>query len=427
MSEFNAADPRESQRYAVAVVGAGPAGIAAATVAAEAGQRVIVLDEAPAPGGQIWRASSTSPQPPLARHWLDRLQRSSAELRADTTVIDLRRLGDEGFQIHTATGGKAEQVRAGRIVLATGARELFLPFPGWTLPGVIGVGAAQALLKSGMQVRGKRVIIAGSGPLLLPVAAALAQAGARLLNVAEQAPVESVMRFAAGLWRRPGIALQAARYRWRFHRVPYRLGQWISAAQGSGRLEQAVITNGTRRWTSECDLLCTGYGLVPNVELPRLIGCRLQGGSVAVDQRQETNVEGVFAAGEPTGIGGVELAVEEGQIAGSAAAGRDDDAIPAVERRDRLRAYGLELEQAFQLRPELKHLAGPDTIACRCEDVRFNALQPEWSLRQAKLYTRLGMGPCQGRICGAALQHVYGWTPEVPHPPVVPVPISSFL
>lgn len=427
MPEFSDADPRESQRYAVAVIGAGPAGIAAATVAAEAGQRVIVVDEAPAPGGQIWRASATFPPPPLARQWLDRLQRSSAEVRTGTTVIDLRRLGDEGFQIHTVGAGRPGLVRAGRIILATGARELFLPFPGWTLPGVIGIGAAQALLKSGMQVRGRRVIMAGSGPLLLPVAAALTEAGARLLNVAEQAPMEMVMRFAAGLWRRPGIALQAARYRWRFRRVPYRLGQWILAAEGSAKVERVVITNGSRRWTCECDLLCTGYGLVPNVELPRMAGCRLQAGNVAVDQRQETSVEGIFAAGEPTGIGGMELALEEGSIAGHAAAGREDDAIPAIERRDRLRTHGLELEQTFQLRPELKHLAGPETIACRCEDVRFNALQPEWSMRQAKLYTRLGMGPCQGRICGAALQHVYGWTPEVPHPPVVPVPISSLL
>lgn len=421
------ADLKESDRHAIAVIGAGPAGIAAAAVAAESGQRVVVIDECPAPGGQIWRHSAEWGLQGEARNWVTRLERSGATVRTSTVVVDIRRLGDANFQLHTVHEGIGSMVRASRVVLATGARELFLPFPGWTLPGVIGVGAAQALLKSGMSVRNRRVVIAGSGPLLFPVAATLRHAGARLQMVAEQAPPSAVRRFATGLWNQPGILLQAIRYRTGFLGAPYRTGTWVVAAEGNGKLERVTLTNGRTQWTSECDLLCAAFGLVPNVELARLAGCRLQDGFVATDDEQETSVEGGYAAGEPTGIGGVDMALAEGAVAGYAAAGRSNEGRAWALRRDRHRKYVAALADGFQLRPELRQLATAETIVCRCEDVRLNALNPEWTMRQAKLYSRVGMGPCQGRVCGAALQHLYGWAPEVPHAPVEPVPVSALL
>lgn len=420
-------DSNESQRFAIAVVGAGPAGIAAATVAAESGQRVVIIDECPATGGQIWRHSTQWGLESAARTWVSRLERSPAMVRTGTAVIDIRRLGDANFQLHTVHQGAGSMVRASRVVLATGARELFLPFPGWTLPGVIGVGAAQALLKSGMTVRDKRVVIAGSGPLLFPVAAALRHAGARLKLVAEQAESSTVFRFAMGLWNQPALLAQAIRYRAGFLGTPYRTGTWIKTADGNGRLERVTLTNGAKQWTIECDLLSSAFGLVPNLELAQVAGCRLQDGFVATDEVQETSVEGVYAAGEPTGIGGVDMALTEGSIAGYAAAGRSGEVAPLALRRDQQRRHVAELTNGFQLRPELKALASAETIVCRCEDVRLGALQPEWTMRQAKLYTRTGMGPCQGRVCGAALQHLYGWAPEVPHAPVEPVPVSALL
>ncbi|MEP7326459.1 MAG: FAD/NAD(P)-binding oxidoreductase [Gemmatimonadota bacterium] len=421
------ASAKESDRYAIAVIGAGPAGIAAAAVAAESGQRVIVLDECPAPGGQIWRHPARGNPPDLARTWISRLERSTATVRTGTAVIDLRRLGDANFQLHVVREGVGSLVRASRVILSTGARELFLPFPGWTLPGVIGVGAAQTLLKSGLTVRDQRVVVTGSGPLLFPVAAALHHAGARLQLVAEQAEPRAVYRYALGLWSQPAILAQAIRYRSGFLRAPYRTGTWIAAAEGNRKLERVTLTNGRKPWTIECDLLCSAFGLVPNLELARLAGCRLQDGFVATDDEQETSVEGVYAAGEPTGIGGVDMALAEGMVAGYAAAGRSNEAMPGALRRERLRKYVAELTSGFQLRPELKKLATPDTLVCRCEDVRLGALQPEWTMRQAKLYTRVGMGACQGRVCGAALQHLCGWTPEVPHAPIEPVPVSALL
>jgi NADPH-dependent 2,4-dienoyl-CoA reductase/sulfur reductase-like enzyme len=230
-----------------------------------------------------------------------------------------------------------------------------------------------------------------------------------------------------GLWNRPAILAQAIRYRAGFLGAPYRTGIWIKTADGNGRLERVTLTNGAKQWTVDCDLLCSAFGLVPNLELARLAGCRLQDGFVATDEVQETNVEGVYAAGEPTGIGGVDMALAEGSVAGYAAAGRSNETVPWALRRDQQRRYVAELTNGFQLRPELKTLAGTETIVCRCEDVRLGALNPEWTMRQAKLYTRTGMGPCQGRICGSALQHLYGWTPEIPHAPVEPVPVSALL
>lgn len=420
-------DSKESNRYAIAVIGAGPAGIAAAVTAAEAGQRVILIDECPAPGGQIWRGSTTASSNSVAREWFSRLEHSTVVLQTGTAVVDIRKLGDLNFQLTTAQNGTGSKVRASRLVLATGARELFLPYPGWTLPGVIGVGAAQALIKSGLTVRDKRVVVAGSGPLLLPVAAALQDAGARLQLVAEQANRGSVTRFALGLWRQPGILAQAVRYRARFRSVSYRTGTWIAAAEGSGRVERVVLTDGRKRQTIECDLLCASFGLIPNLELCRLAGCRLQNGFVAIDARQETSVEGIYAVGEPTGIGGVDLALAEGALAGCAASGAGDAAELWVARCHQHRRHTTDLARAFELRPELGKLAVSETIVCRCEDVPLGMLNPAWSMRQAKLYTRVGMGPCQGRVCGAALQHLYGWTPEIPHAPVEPVPVSALL
>jgi NADPH-dependent 2,4-dienoyl-CoA reductase/sulfur reductase-like enzyme len=325
-----------------------------------------------------------------------------------------------------------------RLVVATGARERFLPFPGWTLPGVLGVGAAQALLKSGWEVRGKRVAVAGTGPLLLPVAALLAARGAEVALVAEQAPPADLRRFAGGLWRRPGKLLAAARLRAGFRGAPYRAGAWVVEAEGDGRVEEVAWTDGARLHRERCDALCCAYGLVPNLELPRLLGCRIEhsmgGGFVAVGGDQETSIAGIYCAGEPTGIAGVEAAIAEGEIAGLAAAGSAvpvaGSAVPAAlrKRRDRGRAWAAELAAVFPLRPELLAPPRPETILCRCEDVRWGDLDPAWAPRQAKLASRAGMGPCQGRVCGPALAALLGrgdWLDGTPRPPLKPVSLGT--
>jgi D-hydroxyproline dehydrogenase subunit alpha len=408
----------------IAVVGAGPAGLAAAVRAAEEGARVAILDEGPRPGGQIWKHSSLPPRG--ARRWIERAKRCGVLLRTGWQVV----FAEPGRLFAEASAGPSEErldVRCRAIVLAVGARELFLPFPGWTLPGVVGAGAAQALVKSGLDVRGRRAVVAGSGPLLLAAAGALSSAGARVLVVAEQAPSRRVWAFALGLAKDPARLAAAASLRMKFPAARYRTGTWIASAQGDERLEAVVVTDGRRSREVPCDLLCCGFGLVPNLELPAMLGCDVARGRVVVDDFQRSSVSSVLCAGEATGVGGVELALVEGEIAGLAASGRAERARRLFRRRARLTAFAASLGRAFALRTELKTTARADTIVCRCEDVVLSRLAPSWSRRQAKLYTRAGMGPCQGRVCGPALEFLFGWGADSVRVPLRPASLASLV
>ncbi|HEY9449675.1 MAG TPA: FAD-dependent oxidoreductase, partial [Gemmatimonadaceae bacterium] len=344
-----------------------------------------------------------------------RLDRSGARSIAMATVTDAT--PDCVLSVAHAEGSTS--VRAGAVVIATGARELFIPYPGWTLPGVMGMGGAQALLKGGMRVSGKRVVVAGSGPLILPVAAAMAHAGARLVAVVEQTPTAVLAGFARTLWRHPSKLADGARYRAAFARTSYRTGCWVARAEGDGRVERVILTDGRRRWSEECELLCCSYGLVPNVDLAALLGCAVDEGRVVVDPSQRTSVPRIYAAGEPTGVAGELAALTEGQIAGLAAAGRESAAEPSLERaREAWRVFAQQLATSFRPRNELRALAEPETIICRCEDVPLSRLDPSWTVRQAKLYTRIGMGPCQGGVCGPACHYLFGWPSGHVRPPL---------
>ena len=413
----------EPLRARVVVVGAGPAGMAAAAEAAEAGGSVLLLDEAPAPGGQIWRSGSRSRLPATARRWLERLDRSGARVVSEAAVID----ADFPPHLIVDRRGQRLDVQAECVILATGSRELFLPFPGWTLPGVLGVGGAQALAKTGSSFRDRRVVIAGSGPLLLPVAAALARDGARLTMVAEQASRHSVMAFALGLWRQPAKLLEAGRLRAAFASSTYRTGIWVERAQGAGTVSSVTLTDGSRSWTEGCDILCSSYGLVPNVELPVWLGCSLHDGAVAVDEDQVTSVDTVYCVGETTGIGGSDLAVVEGQIAGMVAAGLGWKSAGLKRRRAALRRLASRMAKCFRPRGELLERLEGGTTICRCEDVAWSQLDTVTSLRQAKLYTRVGMGACQGRVCGAALQYLKGWQSDKVRSPLKPCRVGELL
>lgn len=424
----------------VAVVGGGPAGIAAATRAAESGASTVVVDLGARGGGQVWRHLDQRHLPRLARRWLERCERSGARWLRRAMVIDAVALGQggQGAAEGEATpelivsqrqeGGEERSfvLRARAVVLATGARELFLPYPGWTLPNAMGIGGAQALLRGGADVRGRRVVIAGSGPLILPVAAAMARAGASIVTVAEQAPRARVARFAGALWAHPSKLAQAIRYRAAFARTAYRTGVWVTRADGRDRVERVTLTDGRRQWTEACDVLCCSYGLVPTTELAQIIGCEVAGGRVTVDELQRTTVARVFCAGEPTGIGGELAALVEGEIAGLAAAGRESAASEARLQRARnaWRRFTDRIAETFCPREELRALADDATIVCRCEDVRRGRLDAAWSVRQAKLYSRIGMGPCQGAVCGPACQFLFGWAAGSVRPPLGAPPVG---
>jgi NADPH-dependent 2,4-dienoyl-CoA reductase/sulfur reductase-like enzyme len=182
----------------------------------------------------------------------------------------------------------------------------------------------------------------------------------------------------------------------------------------------------------ECNRLACGYGLVPNVTLGEALGCALADDAIAVDELQRTSVHNVFAAGECTGIGGVELASLEGEIAGCVASGA---AVPMalVDARRRWQAFAGRVQRAFALGAQARAWPSAETLLCRCEDVAFGAVAAHGNWREAKLHTRCGMGACQGRICGAAAQTYFGWSPTggadvgARRPPFSPARISTLM
>jgi NADPH-dependent 2,4-dienoyl-CoA reductase/sulfur reductase-like enzyme len=406
--------------FDVAVAGAGPAGMAAAKRAAECGASVALIDDNPLPGGQIWRGYWSSdqtipaagrpfsPAPPIELFSGSRIYSAPAP-----GVLAL-----ESFDGNSEIGYKS-------LILATGARERFLPFPGWTLPNIAGVGGIQALAKSGLPLRGKRIVIAGTGPLLLAVAKYLVDHGAVIPLIAEQAEFGPLFRFGFGLIRHPAKLVQAVSLRTSLARVRYLNGAWPIRAEGGGKIESVTLRQGTRTWSERCDYLACAFGLVPNLELPAYFGCLVSSTGVDVDELQQTSVPNIYAAGEVTGIAGVDSAQAEGQIAGYAAAGQPARARALFGARNSSRNFGYALENTFALRAELKSLAEDDTLICRCEDVALSRLRACRGWRDAKLHTRCGMGPCQGRVCGPAAEFLLGWNPESVRPPVFPARVGS--
>ncbi|MFZ3247142.1 MAG: FAD/NAD(P)-binding oxidoreductase [Candidatus Acidiferrales bacterium] len=427
-----------SHTFDVLVVGAGPAGIAAACSAAESGARVALLDNNPRVGGQIWRG-----QPQLhaanadAREWLEKLAASAIEFLPSTEVIDHLEKGHviiqrvEAQSIDEGRDEVREDVRElayKKLILCTGARELFLPFPDWTLPNVMGAGGLQALVKSGLLVIGKKVVVAGSGPLLLAVAAHLREHGADVRLVAEQAPWCRVARFAMSLLLEKTKLVQAFEIRRQLSGVPYKTNCWPIRANPNAentKLESVTLRSGSRTWQERCDYLACGFHLVPNTELAALLGCELRAGFVRVDDSQQTSVRDVFCAGEPTSIGGVDLSIVEGQIAGHAAAGQSPRAAKLLPQKRRLDRFAALLRETFALREELRSAVDSETIVCRCEDVKFGRIRQHSSWRAAKLHTRCGMGPCQGRICGPATEFFFGWKADSVRPPVFAASMQS--
>ena len=399
------------------VIGAGPAGLAAAYRAAQAGLRVTVVDDNPAAGGQIWRGERQKPTSPEAQAWFEKIRSVDIKLINGARVFQQPRIGT----LLAETSEGVCELSYTNLVLATGARERFLPFPGWTLPNVMGAGGLQALVKTGLPIEGKRVVVAGSGPLLLAVAAYLRTRGAEVLLIAEQASSLQLAKFVIGV---AGKASQALSLKRQLRGVRYLNGCWVIAAHGTDKLESVTLSRGGK---IKCDYLACGFHLVPNIELAELLSCAVENGSVNVDQYQQTSVANVYSAGEATGIGGLELSLVEGEIAGLAIAGKHEQARGLFAVRDKQRKFAKRLNSTFSLRDELRQLPAPETIVCRCEDVTFERLRAHSSWRAAKLQTRCGMGPCQGRVCGAAVEFLFDWRAESVRPPVVPVRVESLI
>jgi NADPH-dependent 2,4-dienoyl-CoA reductase/sulfur reductase-like enzyme len=413
---------RSDRHFEVLVIGGGPAGMAAAVSAAEFGAKVGLVDDNPQLGGQIWRGEASKPTSEAAG-WSERLAAARAELLCGMRVFDQPEPGI----LRAESGERSCELGYRKLVIATGARERFLPFPGWTLPGVMGAGGLQALVKSGLPVAGKRVVVAGSGPLLLAVAAYLREQGAEIPVICEQASWGSWARFGLGLLGHREKIKQGWSLGSHLSGVSFVPGSWPISAIGTDRVEAAVISRGNKTETIACDYLACGFHLLPNTELAALLGCRIDQGYVQVDDHQQTSVKDVYCAGEPTGIGGLELSVIEGRIAGRAAADRKPEARALFRSRENARQFARKLERAFRLRTELKQMPLPATIVCRCEAVTSDRLRRHTSWRTAKLHTRCGMGACQGRVCGPATEFLFDWVVDSVRPPIFPSRFASLV
>lgn len=433
----------------VAVVGAGPAGMGAAVAAAEAGARVVVLDADARPGGQYWRQGPDGPGRyhhdadgwmALARPWQEHRAAGRIDHRAGHRVWRLDPLeaggsGEAGGQlvVHTvATGGdgveRTGELTTPAVVVATGAHDRVLPFPGWDLPGVLTPGAVQTLLKEHGVAAGHQVVVAGTGPFLLPVATALLAAGSDVVALLEAGDGVGWLSGGPAGWRAlagararlgegAGYAATLAR-----HRVRPRLRHAVVAAHGGDRVEAVTVARltrdgqvvaGTRRRVA-CDAVAVGWGFVARAELALAAGAVAVPGpdggvAVAADAVGRTAVPGLLVAGELTGIGGAQLAVVSGRLAGAAAAGVTAPDPGLLARRRALQAFAELMHRAHRPPAGWPQWLDDDTVVCRCEEVPLRRITEAvddlgaTDARTVKLLTRCGMGWCQGRICADAV------------------------
>ncbi|MGK4579855.1 NAD(P)/FAD-dependent oxidoreductase [Kitasatospora sp. HPMI-4] len=453
------------EAYDLAVIGAGPAGLAAAVTAAELGLRCALVDAGPRPGGQYYRHPAPglgAAHPERLHHGWPAFARLSGRLRTctDTGRLDyltghhvwaLERgdtwrlhatLGPEGAG---ATGRSVLPARA--VLLATGAYERQLPFPGWTLPGVVTAGGAQAMLKSGLVLPGRRIVVAGSGPLLLAAASSLVNAGAAVPAVVEATDYLYYARGLSTLAANPAKLVEGAGHGAALlrHGVRLRRGSAVVEAHGTDRVTAVTVARLDRDWRPVpgtgrrivCDALAVGHGLVPQIDLATELGARTRttpDGAVAlaVDDGLRTSLPGLWAAGETCGVGGADLAVAEGVSAARVIAGRP---VPSALRafRERRRAFAELMAAAHRPGPGWPRWLSPETEVCRCEEVPVARIREAveelgaTDTRTVKLLTRAGMGWCQGRMCGPAVACLAGGGPPRAdrRPLACPVPLAQ--
>ena len=454
----------------VLIVGAGPAGMSAATQLAEAGAAVIVADERSEPGGQFYKQLAPSysfvqKRPSDSQYrdgaaLIESLINTDARLITSANVWGAFRDEANNLEICIATGTKSYIVYPRQLILATGAFETVPAFPGWTLPGVMTTGAAQSLVRAYRVAPGQKVLIAGNGPLNLHLAYELINGGADVVAVAESAPRGFPRRTRAVIGasiNSPGLILRGIGYLGMLGKmgVPIFYGHHILRADGeeqvcSGSIAKigrnaSLLPNSEKRY--DVDAICIGYTLHPSNELARWLGCKhdvVAPGLVAPvrDTSGQTSIAGVFVIGEGSVLGGAHVAMAEGRVAAQAVLRNLLKVRPEPDRRDRkllrrhrrFQRYLWSLYEAPEVAPAL-----PDTPVCRCELVQLKTIRSMiddgvHDFGSLKRSCRAGMGPCQGRYCqkqiATILAEMTGHVPEpeemfAPQLPVKPTVVAD--
>ncbi|NMB87381.1 MAG: FAD-dependent oxidoreductase [Chloroflexi bacterium] len=462
----------------LAVIGAGPAGLEAALTASEYGVDVVLIDGSPQAGGQYYQqfpepfeaGSNTKTSVQKEAQLLIHMVESAPIRRLYNTLVwgAFTRPDDPLYTLALYGPDAPAQLRAHAVIIASGAYDFPLPFPGWTLPGVFTAGAAQGLIKNQRVFPGQRVLISGSGPLQLATAAELIHAGVEVAAVLESSqPVWNGLRNLPAAWGQWGRMAEGGEYSYAMlrSRTPYRLGWSVVAAHGDTGVEEAVIARlspdghpipGSQE-TLAVDTIITGFGLIPNTGLSRMLGCKhiqRQGQTGWIPERDkifQTTLPGLFVVGDAAGIGGAELARLEGQVAGLAVAQRlqqiSDGQLntayqriqPALKRQQRFARF---LENVFAPLPGLTAIPDETTVICRCEEVTLGQIREAVhmgarSVNEVKMLTRTGMGNCQGRICELWVARMIQRILDDPtvtldslgaftvRPPLQPLPVSA--
>ncbi|GAC89334.1 FAD dependent oxidoreductase [Gluconobacter thailandicus F149-1 = NBRC 100600] len=440
----------------VLVVGAGPAGLVAATELARGGVDVLVVDERHIPGGQYFKQNAVHPerqddQARKGRHLIDGMRASGARLWHDTLVWCAHREGGS-LVIGGLRDGEAFYIRTQHVIVATGAQETPTPRPGWTLPGVITTGAGQTLLRAYETVSPGRVIIAGNGPLNLQLAAELVGRGADVVAVVEAAPSPVKRLLLAGRLSAasPNLAIAGMRHLWTLRRagVPVLWESVLTRIEGGGRVERVTVKQaGAEARLIEVDTVCLGDGFVPTSELPRLLGCLQEVREWPVTHPEtgrqpdgRTDQADVSVIGEAGRFGGAFMAQAQGKLCAVRLLERSGKVMPlGLDRSRRMYRDNARFQALlWKLYQPVVALPAPEdaTILCRCECVTAGTVRARVTedgiadLAALKRATRAGMGRCQGRFCQASLMKVLSKPKSekdftAPQIPMRPVPVAA--
>jgi len=462
----------------LAIVGGGPAGMAAAIESAKSGVTVTLLDEGQKLGGQIYRQfpyGFHADETQLDRNYLDK-----DYLEGQKLIEEAKEYGDKikilenslvwgifsNKKIAFIHNDKNETLQCQKLILAEGAIERPIPFPGWTLPGVFAAGGAQNILKTQRVLPGRRFLLAGTGPLQLVLANQLIKAGAEVVAVLEASSATGLKHLSA-FWKHLSFITEGLAYLHALRKaeVPFLRAHAIIEARGGDEVNEATYAKVDRNWepilgtkkTVKVDSVCIGYGFISSTRLSHLCGCEHKYDQMLgcwipkYDENMETSVEGVFVAGDCAGVAGHLVAMEEGRIAGISASQQlgkiskevaDFRSLPIVRNLKGLRRVESALNEMSTIRPGIYSRITDDTIVCRCEEVTAGEIRkiiPSDSnidLNEIKRATRAGMGDCQGRMCMSTIAAIVSNEKRVPieklayityRPPIKPIPLGALL